>query len=301
MPRLRRPLICLAAVGAAALIAGCGGGSDAPSVDEFREQADAVCADANQRLDALTEPASGAEVLPFLQAGLPIQAQQLERIRELTPPDELQASFDEATDLLQQRQDLIQDAADRIAAGEDPEAVIAEIDPEVTRLQAEARAKARALGLTVCGAEDDGDGTATSGTGGTVALPPPDTPTGTTAAPGGGTDAYVADVAAAVAGLRGFSELLQGTTSLEDLRARVPGAQAELQSFDDAVAKLDGYSFDNATLEAQRAQLAETGPAVADQLRRFLSAAESGDAETITAVLPGVTQALNDFQEAATP
>ena len=42
MPSLRRPIAGLAAVGAAALIAGCGGGSDTSSADDFRAQADDV-------------------------------------------------------------------------------------------------------------------------------------------------------------------------------------------------------------------------------------------------------------------
>ena len=81
MPPVRRPLAGIAALGAAALIAGCGGGSDSSSADDFRQEADEICADANSRLDTLTEPTSGAAVLPFLQEGLTIQADELERIR----------------------------------------------------------------------------------------------------------------------------------------------------------------------------------------------------------------------------
>ncbi|HEX2508831.1 MAG TPA: hypothetical protein VHK23_10965, partial [Miltoncostaeaceae bacterium] len=262
-PVLRRPLAGIAALGAAALIAGCGGVSGSLSADEFREQADAICADADERLETLTEPTAAGEILPFLRAGLPIQAGELGRIEELDPPDELQAAVDEAGELNQQRQELIQGAADRIEAGEDPETVINEVTPEIQRLQEEARAKAQELGLTVCGRADD-EGVSTAG--GATATAPEAT-TGTTAtAPTarGDTAQYLEDVGAAVASLRSFSSLLQGTTSLEDLQARVPEARAELDSFDDAVAELEGYSFDNATLEAQRAELAESGPRVSD-------------------------------------
>jgi hypothetical protein len=289
--RRRRLSAALAALGAAALIAGCGGGSDSLSAEEFRQQADAICAEGEARTDALTAPTTPEEVLPFLQTGLPLADEQRERLAELDPPDDLQAAFDEAQDLNQQRRDLLQQAVDRIEAGEDPEAVLRELEPELDRLQGEARAKARELGLTVCGAEEDGDGTTTAGT-----APEPTTGTG-----GGDTAQYLEDVGAAVGSLQSFSSLLQGTTSLADLQAKVPEARAELDSFDAAVAELEGYSFDNATLEAQREQLAATGPEVADQLRRFLTAAESGDAEAIQQVLPGVTRALTEFQDAATP
>ena len=301
MPPLRRALAGLAAVGAVALIAGCGGGSDSSSADDFRRQADEICADANARIDTLTEPGPPAAVLPYLHEGLPILAEELERIREIDPPDDLQADFDEATDLLQQRQDAIQQAADRIEAGEDPEAVIRDAGPEIQRLRDEARVKARELGLSVCGADD-----AAAGAAGATTPTAPATTAGTATggaatAATGETAQYVEDVGAAVTSLRTFSELLQGTSSLEELQQRIPQAQAELDSFDEAVGRLDDYTFDNATLEAQRDQLAASGPQVSAQLRRFLTAAESGDAEAIQAVLPDVTQALTEFQQAATP
>jgi hypothetical protein len=93
MPSLRRPIAGLAAVGAAALIAGCGGGSDTSSAD-VRAQADEICADANERIGALTEPGPAAEVLPYLRAVLPIQAEELERIRALDQPEDLRADFE---------------------------------------------------------------------------------------------------------------------------------------------------------------------------------------------------------------
>lgn len=293
----RRPLAGLAAaIGAAAIIAGCGGGSDAPSADEFREQADAVCTDADARTDALERPDTNDEILPFLEAGLTIQGEQITRIRALDAPDDLQATFDEATALLQERQDLIQGAVDRIAGGEDPEAVVAEIDPEVERLRDEARAKAGELGLAVCGSGDDEDGgTSTTGTTGTETAPP-----GSSTAGAGEATQYVTDVQEAATALQGFGNILQGTTSLDDLRDRVPDAQAQLDEFDAAIAELNGYTLDDPTLEQQREGLSETGPRVTEVLRRFVDAASSGDTEAVQALVPEVGQAIQDFQEAAT-
>ena len=235
MPPVRRPLAGIAALGAAALIAGCGGGSDSSSADDFRQEADEICADANSRLDTLTEPTSGAAVLPFLQEGLTIQADELERIRALDPPDDLQPAFDEATDLLQQRQEAIQQAADRIEAGEDPEAVIQEASPEIARLRDEARAKANELDLTVCGADDDG--AATAGTATTA----PATTAGTAGGGATGT-AATGETAQYVAGRRrrrwprcGASPAcFRAPPASRTCRRRVPEAQAELDSFDDA-------------------------------------------------------------------
>jgi hypothetical protein len=295
MPPVRRPLAGLAAIGAAALIAGCGGGSDSSGADDFRAQADEICADANARIDGLTAPGPPAEVLPYLRAGLPIQAEELERIRALDPPEDLQADFDEATDLLQQRQDAIQQAADRIEGGEDPEAVIRDVGPEITRLRDEARAKADELGLSVCGAGDDATTSATAATTPTA----PSTTSATTS--GGGTAAQLtADRQRVGAALTGLGQALASATTLEDLQAAVPEARASLDELDAALASVDSYTLDNAALERQRQQLSEAGERASDALTQFVDAAETGDPEAVQGAVPEVTQTLSELRTAVT-
>jgi hypothetical protein len=297
----RRPLAGLAVVGAAALIAGCGGGSDSPSADEFRERADAICADANRELDPL-EPASNSseDVVTFLTSGLQIQQSQIDRLKDLDPPSDLEGTWNEAIDLLEQRQALIQEAADRIAAGESAAEVLGD-DAEIERLQEESRQKARDLGLTVCGSEDEEPSTTAADTTATA----PDTATaapGTTSGPAqsGESAQYVADVQAAAGALQSFGQVLQGSTNVDDFKANVPEAQASLDEFDAAIAKLDGYELSDARLEEQRSGLAETGPKVSDVLRRFLDAASSGDIAAVGELVPEVTARINEFQQAAT-
>jgi hypothetical protein len=238
-------------------------------------------------LETLTQPTVAGQILPFLRAGLPIQSEELGRIGELDPPDELQAAFDEARELNGQRQELIQQAADRIEAGEDPEAVIDEVRAEIASLQEQARAKARELELAVCGAEDDA-GTATTGTTGT-----------TGAVPSAERQRYGEDLQEAGAALQEFGTIVRGTTSLEDFRARLPEAEAALDEFEAAVDDLNAYELKEAALEARRAELVTTGQEAADVLRRFLAAAEAGDAQTIQSLGPEATQAITAFGRAA--
>ncbi len=290
-PVRRRPLAGLAVVGVAAIIAGCGGGSDSLSADEFRERADEICADANDRLDGLTEPASADQVLPFLTSGLEIQQSEIDRLQDLEPPSDLEGAWNEAMELLEQRQAAIQEAADRIEAGEAPEDVLGD-DAEIDRLRDEARQKAQELGLSVCGSDDDEAGGTT-----TTA---PDT---ATTAPGTGspdTDRYVADVQAAASALQSFGQTLQSSTSAEDFKSKAAQAEASLDEFDAAIAKLDGYTLDQPRLERQRAGLAETGPKVSDVLRRFVDAASEGDLGAVGELAPEVMQRIREFQTAAT-
>ncbi|MGE0026210.1 MAG: hypothetical protein AB7O78_03965 [Thermoleophilia bacterium] len=300
-----RPLAALAVVGAAAAIAGCGGGGDssgALSADEFRTQADAICADANTRLQALDEPTGADQVLGFLQSGLTVQQEQLDKLKALDPPSDLSGTFGEAMDLLDQQTTEIQGAADRISGGEDPETVIADVSPKLDSISSEADAKAKELGLKVCGTED----TATaSGTTATTATAPAATvtapaTTASTAPATGDTAGYVNDVQTAAAALTTFGTALQSTSSLDDLKAKVPDATAALDDFDAAIAKLNTYSLGEETLDKQRAGLVRTGPKVSDVLRRFLDAAQKGDVSAVQALVPEVTSTITEFQQAAT-
>jgi hypothetical protein len=305
MPLVRsRPFAGLATLGAVALIAGCGGGgSGTLSADEFRQQADAICADANTRIAALTEPSADDQILGFLQAGLPIQQEQLQKLKDLEPPDDLAGTFDEATGLLDQQLAAVASAADRIGGGGDPAAVVAEAQTKIQSLNDQADAKAKELGLTVCGTEDTAADTGTTGT--TATAPstettPPATDTTASTGPVGEASAYLTDVQAAAAALTEFGNTLQGTTSLDDLKANVPEAKAALDTFDEEIAKLEDYTLSNAQLDQQRARLAETGPKVSDVLRRFLDAAADADIAAVQQLLPEVTSTISEFQAAAT-
>ena len=300
-----RPLAALAVVGAAAAIAGCGGGDDsggALSADEFRTQADAICADANTRLEALDEPSGSDQVLGFLQSGLTVQKEQLDKLKALQPPDDLAGTFNEAMDLLDQQTTEIQGAADRISDGEDPEAVINDVSAELDSISDQADAKAKELGLEVCGTEDTATGADTTATVTTAPAPTTTAPPSTTSSPAttGDTAGYVDDVQAAAAALTTFGTALQSTTSLDDPKAKVPDATAALDDFDEAIAKLDTYSLSDETLDKQRAGLVRTGPKVSDVLRRFLDAAEEGDVSAVQALVPEVTSTITEFQQAAT-
>ncbi len=145
---LARPLAAgAAALVAAVALAGCGGGgSDSLSADEFRSQADAICADANAKTDALGEPTSAATFLPYLRAGLPIQEAQLGKLEALKPPSELQDAYSEALDLLKQKQAAVTAAADRIEGGEDTEAVVKDVSDDIDAIDEQADAKAEGAG-----------------------------------------------------------------------------------------------------------------------------------------------------------
>jgi hypothetical protein len=293
----RRPLAGIATLGVVALIAGCGGGSDSLTADEFRTQADAICADFNSRSDALAAPTSPAGIGSFLTQGLAIQNEQLSKLEALNAPSELSGTYDAALALLKKQVGVVTTASTRVTGGEDPAVVITDLTSQVESLRDQARAKAKELGLKVCGTEDD-NATTSQGSG---TAPAPTTAPTTTAPAGGGTTAgYVTDVQSAATALAAFGTLLQGTTGVEDLKSKASGAQANLDTFDAAIARLNGYTLGIPRLDDQRAGLARTGPKVSDVLRRFLDAAVAGDVDAVQKLLPEVTSAIGEFQKAAT-
>lgn len=295
----RRPIAGIAALGALALISGCGGGSDSLTADEFRSQADSICADFNRKSDALAAPTSAAGIGPFLVEGLKIQKEQFSKLEALTPPSELSGTYDEALALLRKQLTTITEASDRVSGGEDATAVVTELTSEVDSLNEQADAKAKELGLTVCGTDDQQSPTASSTE--TAPTPPPATTAPETPAPtAGDTTGYVADVQSAATSLSAFGTLLQGTTGIDDLKSKAAQAQGNLDDFDAAIAKLDGYTLDIPNLDKQRAGLARTGPKVSDVLRRFLDAASAGDIAAVQKLLPEVTSTITEFQQAAT-
>ena len=78
----------------ALVAAACGGGGDRLSEGEFRERANAVCADYEQQIDALSEPTSPEEVERFAARATQLARSGVGELRELEPPEELDDEYD---------------------------------------------------------------------------------------------------------------------------------------------------------------------------------------------------------------
>jgi type II secretory pathway pseudopilin PulG len=312
----RRRLAGLAAIGAVALVAGCGGGSDDSasssaastaavaelSADEFRTQANAICADAQTKIDAVPDPTSPADIPTVFSQVLPVAQERLDKLRALDPPADLQGSYDEALDLGQQQLDLGEQISDRIEGGEDATAVFTELEPQLEGIEEQSDAKAAELGITECAGEED-TSTSTTPTTSTTTAPPAVTDPGTSTSSASGVvepSQYLSDVQGAAGALSSFGTLLQSVSSPSDLRTNAPQARQQLDAFDAAIDKLGTYRLEDARLERQRAGLARTGPRVSETLRDFTDAAQKGDLEEIQRLVPEIQSAIGDFQSAAT-
>jgi hypothetical protein len=76
----------LLALGVAALAACGGGGSKSLSHEEFVKQADAICADYNDRIAALGTPQGLGDLVAFAQKGRAIATEDVDKFAKLKPP-----------------------------------------------------------------------------------------------------------------------------------------------------------------------------------------------------------------------
>lgn len=78
-------------------LAGCGGGDDGGdrlSADEYRTQANAICAEANEDLRDLEPPDSLESMRDFVDEAEPIAEDATVKLEDLEPPEDLEATHE---------------------------------------------------------------------------------------------------------------------------------------------------------------------------------------------------------------
>ena len=141
----------LAGLCVAALVAvGCGDDEERLSSEEFLEQGNAICASVNDELDAVfealgdTEPSTDELVSLFEDTLVPSVRAEIDDLRELNPPEELEEEasqlFDDADAAIDEIEQLVEEDPDAFfASDEDPFADVNE--------------RATEMGLVECGDE----------------------------------------------------------------------------------------------------------------------------------------------------
>jgi hypothetical protein len=138
--------LALAVFGAAAC--GGNGGSGEVTAEEFRQQADAICAEFESKLDAIEQPSSPDDLKRFVDEAVPIIEDGTQQLADLEPPEEFQEEWTRVVEINEENletirgvrtaleEDDLEEAQRLIEAGGDEE--------EADRL-------AREIGLTKCG------------------------------------------------------------------------------------------------------------------------------------------------------
>jgi hypothetical protein len=157
-PKVAAVLAACAAVAACGSDDGGGGGGETAAAttveerltkEEYIAAADAICKDANDRVAALEDPESSDELVSFIQQARAIGREQLTALRELSPPEDIEARVEEAYGLIDDQLALTEEL-EQAAEEEDLERVEELVD-EGNALDEQADAIAVEIGLQECG------------------------------------------------------------------------------------------------------------------------------------------------------
>ena len=109
----------LSSVAALALLAGCGGDGGRMSSEEFRSEANAICAETERELRALPPPEDSARgVAAYAERAVPILDDRLERLRELKPPESEETPFEALLEEAQNERDALRDLREAATAAD---------------------------------------------------------------------------------------------------------------------------------------------------------------------------------------
>ena len=134
-----------AAVFLLVLLAGCGGGD---SREGFVDDVSEICRKSNNRVQELGTPESFTDTLLYARQAEDAVSDQIDELRELDPPAELEDQFEAYVATLEDRRrqlELLSDAADRTNMAD-----IEGIGTELNELSRKAKPQARRAGLTGC-------------------------------------------------------------------------------------------------------------------------------------------------------
>jgi hypothetical protein len=152
---MRSTAAAIAVVAACLLAVGCGSDDDADGEGarltkaEFITRADAICKDANDRIDAIPEPQTTEELAELGRQVLDIGREQLARLRALRPPAADEETINGTYDVIEEQLGV---AEELVAAAEEGDLQgLQELLEQGERLDARGDRIARDYGLKDCG------------------------------------------------------------------------------------------------------------------------------------------------------
>jgi hypothetical protein len=147
---VRASVAGLLAVAALAACGGGDGGGDRLSQAEFVSRADTICQEYEAKLDALGQPQNEEQLAEFADKAVPIAEDGREDLGELTPPEDLEDTYDAWLQQGDKAIDVVKRLRD--AAEDGDRAEIQRIAQEAEQADRESNRLAAELGFKQCGA-----------------------------------------------------------------------------------------------------------------------------------------------------
>jgi hypothetical protein len=133
------------------LLAACGGGSGEEqrlTADQFRQQADAICRQYEDKINALGSPSSLAGLGDFVDKVVPIIEEGNNKLAALQPPEELAGDWNRAMDLQDQNLGVAKDLQEAIHDRDTTK--VQELLSTLEETDAQSNQIARNMGLEEC-------------------------------------------------------------------------------------------------------------------------------------------------------
>jgi hypothetical protein len=144
-------LVASAVALAAFFTAGCGGdgGNGELTAEEFRQQADAICAEFESKLDAVDQPSSPDDLKRFVDEAVPIIEEGTQELNDLDPPEEFQDEWTRVVAINEENLEVIRNV--QTALEDDDVEEAQRLIEEAGGNEEEADRLTREIGLTKCG------------------------------------------------------------------------------------------------------------------------------------------------------
>jgi hypothetical protein len=152
---IARPLIRAAlAAGILVLLSACGGdgSEDRLSAEEFRDQANAICAEYDEKISALEAPGSPEDIPGYVEEVIPLVEEGLAELRALNPPEEFEEDYETMLD--ETEKSIPAARALSAAAVEEDATAVQDAIAQGQRADEASNRAADELGLDECGQDE---------------------------------------------------------------------------------------------------------------------------------------------------
>jgi hypothetical protein len=142
------------AVALLALAAGCGGDS---AHDSFVEDANAVCTENREQVDALASPQSTQQLVRYVDELTELARAQVRGLRALEPPEDDAAEFERMLERMEATLQLYPDLREAVETGQ--QAAVESVLARANSSNEDAARSAEAIGLDACIPGQEGETT----------------------------------------------------------------------------------------------------------------------------------------------
>ena len=146
---MRRVLSTLALT---VLVVGCGG-DDGMSKEDYQAELRKICAESEKKTNEVREPTRSTPeaIADYLQRLRDVNAETIQKVEELEPPEDLQEAHDRALEANKEGREKVDAVIKELEEGGDPQQVLTDARKDLESASAEAKKAGEDLGVPECG------------------------------------------------------------------------------------------------------------------------------------------------------